>query len=315
MEKIDISICCATFNQEEYISDTIDSFLMQDVGGLKVEIIIHDDCSTDGTVSILKNYEKNNSNIKLILQSENRYSKGLKIIPELIKRSKGKYIAFCEGDDYWTDSHKLLKQFQYMEENDNCTLCSHAAIMETKEGNYVDDYCFQDNNKIFHLAEVVKNGGNFLPTHSLFYRRKSVLSLPKAYYECPVGDYPLQIFLTELGYCYHINDKMGVYRVNAKGSVTDDLYETIDSTTKLIEALNIMLNTFKNDYNHKYDGLFQETIDENTLKIYEIRGDIKNLRKSPYKELFNKKSIRYKTIIIFKCYFPKVYWRLRKYVK
>ena len=118
---IKVSICCITFNQEEYISDALDSFLMQKTN-FKYEIIIHDDASTDNTVKILKEYKQKYPDIiKLILQENNQYSLGEKVSVNAYNITTGKYIAICEGDDYLTDENKLQIQVDYLEGNKDCT--------------------------------------------------------------------------------------------------------------------------------------------------------------------------------------------------
>ena len=94
------SICCITYNHENYIADAIESFLMQKTN-FNYEIIIYDDASTDKTADIIREYEtKYPGLIKPIYQTENQYSKGVKTINFSLQRAEGKYIAVCEGDDY-----------------------------------------------------------------------------------------------------------------------------------------------------------------------------------------------------------------------
>ena len=108
-EEIKVSICCITYNHEDYIADAIESFLMQETD-FKYEILIHDDASTDKTADIIRSYElKYPEIIKPIYQTVNQYSKNTKILPTfLYPKAKGKYIALCEGDDYWIDPLKSL---------------------------------------------------------------------------------------------------------------------------------------------------------------------------------------------------------------
>lgn len=103
MDRIEVSIICLTYNQEKYIRDTLDGFLIQQTN-FNYEILVHDDVSTDGTVEILKEYQqKYPDKIRLILEEENQYSKGVDITKDIcFPLVRGKYIAFCEGDDYWT---------------------------------------------------------------------------------------------------------------------------------------------------------------------------------------------------------------------
>ena len=116
-KKIMVSICCITYNQEQYIAQTIESFLMQKVD-FKYEILINDDASTDRTADIIREYEKKYPDIiKPIYQSINQYSRGITNPSGAFNypRASGKYIAMCEGDDYWTDIYKLKKQVDFLE--------------------------------------------------------------------------------------------------------------------------------------------------------------------------------------------------------
>ena len=120
-EKPLVSIGCITYNHAPYIRQCIKGFLMQKTN-FPFEIIINDDCSTDGTTEIIKEYEKQYPNlINAIYHSENQYSKGVKGIfwKYVFSKVRGKYIAMCEGDDYWTDPYKLKRQIEYLELHKN----------------------------------------------------------------------------------------------------------------------------------------------------------------------------------------------------
>src|SRR5690554_1577899 len=124
-KKILLSICCLTYNHKPFIEKAINSFLTQKTN-FSFEVLIHDDASTDGTSEIVKAYEsKYPSIIKPIYQTENQWSKGLRSITVNYNftRAKGKYIAICEGDDYWTDPHKLQKQVDFLESHPDYILC------------------------------------------------------------------------------------------------------------------------------------------------------------------------------------------------
>lgn len=112
------SICCIAYNQENYIGETIDSFLIQETE-FPFEIILHDDASTDGTANVILEYQRKYPRlIQSIIQTENQYSKGGLINPRFVfPKAAGKYIAICEGDDYWTDKEKLQKQVMFLESN------------------------------------------------------------------------------------------------------------------------------------------------------------------------------------------------------
>jgi len=153
-----VSISCITYNHENYIRDTIEGFLMQKTN-FNFEVLIHDDASTDYTAEIIREYEKKYPDIiKPIYQKENQYSKGVKISPKIqYPRAKGKYIAGCEGDDYWTDSYKLQKQVDFLEANPEYGMVhTDADQYYTQKKLLIKNYnCFKQ--KVIYEEDVYEN--------------------------------------------------------------------------------------------------------------------------------------------------------------
>lgn len=139
-----VSICCLTYNHAPFIKKCLDGFLMQETN-FPIEILIHDDCSTDGTIEIIEDYTaKYPELIFPLYEEENQYSRGGAGKMDLYnyRRARGKYIAYCEGDDYWTYSLKLQKQVDFMEANPEYSVCWHRSkqfFVET--GEYIEDKC------------------------------------------------------------------------------------------------------------------------------------------------------------------------------
>ena len=150
-----ISIICLTYNHVPYIKQCLDGFLMQE-STFPIEIIIHDDASTDGTQDILLEYQKKYPHLfHLILQAENQYSKGVNIFLDyLIPQIKGKYIALCEGDDYWTDPYKLQKQISFLEKYPSYSICCHHIKLFNQQNGVFEEHCipnkFRDRNFTFN---------------------------------------------------------------------------------------------------------------------------------------------------------------------
>jgi glycosyltransferase involved in cell wall biosynthesis len=138
-----VSICCIAYNQEKFIRKTVDSFLMQQTN-FKFEILIHDDASTDRTADIIREYERRYPNlVRTVIQKENKYKEGMMsgyfygyepFSRYLFPLAKGKYLALCEGDDYWTDNTKLQKQVEYLESHPKCSMCFHRTDMLFENG-------------------------------------------------------------------------------------------------------------------------------------------------------------------------------------
>lgn len=151
-----VSICCLTYNHEPYIKQALDSFLMQQTN-FAFEIVIHDDASTDNTAKIIEEYTQKYPEIfKPLLQTENQRSKfGGGMNPRFnFPRARGKYIAICEGDDYWTDSLKLQKQVDFLEENKAYGICWTKFNKIDDSDNIIEEFIpkFQESLDEINLA-------------------------------------------------------------------------------------------------------------------------------------------------------------------
>lgn len=168
-----LSICCITYNQKEYIEQCIDSFLLQDTN-FPFEIIIHDDASIDGTIKVLQEYERSYPNIISVLyEEENQYSKGVRgiFVKFVFPHAKGKYIALCEGDDYWIDENKIQRQVDYLNKNNRCSLLAENTIV--KNSIKQSEYLFSETeSKEYTLNEILMK--RKFATSSVLFRKKSI---------------------------------------------------------------------------------------------------------------------------------------------
>ena len=210
-----VSICVLTYNHEKFINKAIDSFLMQDVN-FNVEILIHDDASTDNTQSILKQYNRDYPGLfKLLMQKENQRSKfGGGMNPRFnYPRAQGKYIALCEGDDYWTDPLKLQKQVDFLEENKEFSLCfTRANIL--KEGK-LKIHPLPFNKTVFKGEDLLKTY-NFICTTTVFFKANVFKNLPEIN-KYPFGDLALHLFAAKQGKIKCLEDNTAVYRIHKSG--------------------------------------------------------------------------------------------------
>jgi glycosyltransferase involved in cell wall biosynthesis len=221
-----VSICCITYNHENYIRDAIESFLMQKAD-FPFEIIIHDDASTDTTTDIIREYVgKYPDIIKPIYQTENQYSKGERVTLFAFKATRGKYIALCEGDDYWIDPLKLQKQVIEMEKHPECYISFHPAIIRWVDRSGEDGMLgsHSDTTTTFSAEEVILGGGEFMHTGSIMLNR-SVISRIVSFFdiakEAQMDDYYIQILGAEHGGALYLSDVMSVYRSGVPGSWTE----------------------------------------------------------------------------------------------
>lgn len=217
-----VSICCITYNQQPYIRDALEGFLSQKTD-FPWELLIHDDASTDGTAQIIREYaDRYPDRIFPILQMVNQYSQGLTNISGTFNfpRARGRYIAMCEGDDYWTDPEKLEKQVAFMEAHPDCSLCFHSARVEV-QGKAVTERQmrpYRGDRRIMPEEIIDKTSG--YPTASLLFRREMVEHLPDFYVQAPIADIPLQLMAAARGWAYYMDEPMCVYRLGGAASWT-----------------------------------------------------------------------------------------------
>jgi glycosyltransferase involved in cell wall biosynthesis len=202
----------------------------------KYEILIHEDASTDKTAEIIKDFQNKHSEIiKPIYQTENQYSKGKKINSTFnFPRARGKYIALCEGDDYWTDPTKLQKQYDFLERNPDIVCCYHNALI-------VDDKGVEKGSKLppeqqrSHSSYEMMTGESFILTMSSFFRNTDIVkNYPIESKFIKNGDTFLFSLLGQYGSGKYLADiKPAVYRVHSGG-----VWSSISEAQKNAQRMN-----------------------------------------------------------------------------
>ncbi|HRP33263.1 MAG TPA: glycosyltransferase [Agriterribacter sp.] len=208
-----VSVCCITYNHEKYIARAIEGFLMQKTS-FPFEIIIHDDASTDNTANIIREYAERDGRIKPILRDTNIKSTGAAVFPLTFKMAGGKYIALCEGDDYWTHPLKLQKQVDFLESNTDFSICFHKIDFlgdgKKKANNY-------HGNKPRTYTTLDLAQANFINTVSVMYRADEQPFFFKPP-DAPVyGDYVMFMLLSMKGKIKYLPRNMAVYREHPGG--------------------------------------------------------------------------------------------------
>lgn len=232
MDDIEVSILCTTYNQKEYVCDAIDSFLSQKTQ-FKFEILINDDASSDGTTDLLLMYEKKYPDlIRVVTHTENQFSKGQGnlLITNLLPLARGKYLALCEGDDYWCSSEKLQKQFDVMQRSPDCVLCVHASRNVLAQSRRVmsNDVPF-DSDRPVSTEYMLLNAHPFA-TNSYFIRKTAFESYARSQIVglSAHGDQKMSTYLSVIGQVFYIAEIMSCYRVLAKGSINSTIHESGD---------------------------------------------------------------------------------------
>lgn len=272
--QIKVSIICNTYNHEKYIREALDSFISQKTN-FKYEVLVHDDASTDNTGNIIREYQKLYPElIKPIYQTENQYSKSINItLTYQLPRAKGKYIAMCEGDDYWIDELKLQKQFDALEKMTNINMCSHSAnIIDEHTRKVIGHIQPVTKNSILSPNMVIDGGGGYVATNSLFFRKNIFDNIPAFYLTLPL-DYTLQILGSLDNGIYFMVDYSSIYRAATPNSWTVRMKANFKASILHNEKVKKMLIQLNKDTSQKYKKAILKMYIKNRLKniYYNIR--------------------------------------------
>jgi len=218
MNKPVVSVCCLAYNHESYIRQCLDGFVMQQTN-FPFEVLIHDDASTDNTVAIIKEYvAKYPDIIKPVYQTENQYSKGVKVTSVYnFPRAQGRYIAMCEGDDYWIDPLKLQKQVDFMDENPDFSFSMGRVdilIDSTGEIKKRKEMVNPLKREYLTLKDYLK--GPISQTSSFVFRNEDK-PFPEWVKNVHAGDQSLVIIKTGVsGKIKYHEECLSIYRINEK---------------------------------------------------------------------------------------------------
>lgn len=215
-----VSIRCTVYNHDKYLEDCLNGFLIQKTT-FPFEVFIHDDASTDSSASIIRKYVSKYPKIfKPFYEKENQYSKNdgsFRKITWNPNYLQGKYIAICEGDDYWTDPHKLQMQVDFLETNPNYSMCFHSAEIKFEGNLYTQAECKNVQDRDYTAGELLDHW--VIPTASIVMRRECILFPLKKTSAIITGDMFTVFSCLSIGKIKGFSNPMSVYRVN-QGSIT-----------------------------------------------------------------------------------------------
>lgn len=256
-----VSVICNAFNHGKYIRDALNGFVMQKTD-FKFEVLVHDDASKDDTADIIREFEaKYPDIIKPIYQTENQYSKNVWITDVYqLRRSKGKYIAICEGDDYWLDPDKLQKQYDALEAHPEVDICVHAStLVNAEDGSVTGTVEHGSEVTVIPVEKVIEGGGDFVSTNSIFVRREILVDRRKFVDVCPL-DYTYQISGSIKGGMLYLPDNMSAYRVSVPGSWSVSNNKNRRGNLNFVKELMAGLKQLDIDTNKKYHGIISKKL-------------------------------------------------------
>ena len=314
MKEVMVSVVCTTYNHEKYIRQCLDGFVAQNTSFL-FEILIHDDASTDKTADIIREYEiKYPGLFRTIYQKENQYSKHINILARYIfPYVRGKYVAYCEGDDYWCDPFKLQKQYDYMEEHPDCSLCVHNTRVINEDGSFSNswlNYTLHDLD--YSIDDIIRSRGSGFHTSSFFYR-SLYLELPNQFFIEGVGDYNRAIYLSSKGNVHYICETMSCYRIGSTNSWTVRTHRNIDQLRSFYSSMIHGLIRIGEELGEEHDKAIKEAINQYELDLFLLSHCKYFAFLSPLKfiSLFNRIKGRCDLHISKKQFLNKMYYKKR----
>ncbi|WP_289640828.1 glycosyltransferase [uncultured Muribaculum sp.] len=280
-----VTICCITYNHAAYIRECLNGFLMQETN-FKFEVVIHDDASTDETQSIIKEYcEKYPNVFSPIFQHVNQYSRGIKSIIQTfcVPKFRGKYIAMCEGDDYWIDPYKLQKQVDFLESHPDYGMC-YTKVKRYNQQNkkYIDVWGGANETMDKLLIE------NTIPTLTAVFHKaiydKYLTEIHPSKRGWLMGDYPIWLYFAQNSKIKFINETTGVYRIcTESASHSNDIEKII--------RFNNSYHDIRTWYNSRQNTVPQKKLDQNQAVLLfnsSVFRSSKEYAKLYYKRIENK---------------------------
>lgn len=308
MNEITVSICCITYNHEKYIEEALNSFLSQKTN-FKYEIVVSNDCSTDNTQLVINKFKEKFPNlIKDVSPKENLGS--IKNFYHTLNACAGKYIAYCEGDDYWTDEYKLQKQVDFLEKNASYGLCYTRSkkYIQRKHRflnkSFGSDKC---NYKDILFADLIPTQ-TILFSNDIYRQYYSEIDpLSKNWY---MGDLPLLLFFSINSKIYYLNEITSVYRVLEFSSSHNKDFE---KSKNFLTSSKIVKSFFVKKYSLEYDmnqiesryiyNLYMKAFLLNDYKNFKIyyaqRKENESFKKTIILNYMAKSKILFKTIRFF----------------
>lgn len=311
-----VSIYCAAYNHEKYIEKTLNGFINQKTD-FKYQVIVHDDASTDRTAEIIKKYETQYPDvIHAIYQKENQYSQDKDIVKEFIlPQITGKYVAICEGDDYWTDSEKLQKQVDALEKHKECFFCVHRVeeVMENEEKTGVLFPPEDIATGVISPQEFLKMTRKYsFHTSSYLFEKKRWVEYqenpPEFKTVCPVGDEAYMLYFAQLGPVYYIQDKMSCYRrgVPSSWSKIQNSGNIVEKKIKINKQMAKTILLYDEFTNHRFHDICCKRYAYYMKTIWLLEGRTKELFESKSRELLKSFPIKHRIVLLLSALFPQV---------
>jgi glycosyltransferase involved in cell wall biosynthesis len=208
-----VSVAMITYNHEKFIAQAIESVLMQETS-FPIDLVIGEDCSTDGTRQIVEHYARLRPDVVWPLLHERNVGMHANV-QAVLATCRGEYIASLEGDDYWTSPRKLQTQAEFLDQHPDYSICGHRVMHVDQNRPEQPPYPSPVRKETGYLEDILRR--NYLPTASVMYRAGLLTELPAWLLSLRQSDWPMWILLAQQGKIGFINEIMAVYRIHSGG--------------------------------------------------------------------------------------------------
>ena len=311
----EITVVVMTYNQKEYISKAIDSILSQQFA-TDYSILIHDDCSSDGTYEILLDYQSKYPNkIQIIHQKTRKFlidGFNMMIFKYVVPHIKTKYVAYCDGDDFWCDDYKLQKQYDFMEKHKGYSMCFHSAYQLKNDGDMSSKW-FISIEKDIDMSDLINDKpGICVATSSIFLKKESFIDFPEWRRNFPVEDVPMYMMAAMHGKIHCLSDVMCVYRQFALGSWTSQNKNDLDKKIKHLSSIKEATICFNEWSQHKYNDLVVQQIEGCDFRIGLLTNNFNVIFNKNYKRQFKRLPLKEQISLKLQYRLPCLYNLLHK---
>ncbi len=307
-----VSVICTAYNHEKYIKDTLDGFAQQKTD-FAFEVLIHDDASRDNTAEIILEYAKKYPNIiKPIIQTENQFSKGVLILNEILyPMARGKYIAFCEGDDFWTNPNKLQMQIDFLEKNVDYSACVHNSTFRFAKQNKKDELMVANSTEHdVEFRDVIMGMRHAYQSSSLVVRKEFLLEVPDfcyVAYKAGFGDLPNSMWFTICGKVKFLPQNMSTYRFMSSPDSWSVRSANNEKMAKHTVALIEMYESARTIVPEVCKKYIDKAIRQEEFNLLQFTGKYAKMKKPPFTQIYKKQPLGFKIKNNIKLYFPWVY--------
>ena len=308
-----VSIYCTAFNHEAFIRDALDGFLAQKTD-FPFEVLVTDDASTDGTTGILRTYqEKHPDVIRFFHQEKNLFSQGINIYEAVMyPNTRGQYVAYCEGDDYWTDPEKLQKQVSFLDANPDYSACVHNSVCHFCNGDRPDALLIPSSgDRDVPFSTVIRGMSRCFHTSSVLGRAEFLCHPPdfqSVAFSFGFTDYALSLWLSLNGRIRFLDEPMSVYRINSNpaswSSGRDDAY---NKKTAFVTGEIEMMKTLLPHLGGEEEALTREELLRREYELLYLTGRVDEMVRPPYDVLYRQEPLSFRTKTLLKRLFPSLH--------